>query len=387
MISLLRWMLGWCEFSIEGNIGSFFYATKKEIWKISKRDGVLVARCLIKDYGYISEIAKQKNCFLNKFRESGFISILKKYRFRLGVILGLCVFMLLMVVSNFFVWEVEVSGNIQLSDEQIFRVCDKFGLHSGNIVYNIDESQIEFELKREFPQIAWISINRVASKYFIEVSETNKKPDIVDQSTPCNIVAGFDGEILSVEPYGGLTLVKAGDVVTKNQLLVSGVHEIENSSEVIYSHANAKIIAKVERNNEIKRAKCITRAQKTGEKQDKKTLLLFCFKIPITFEKIDEHAVQIEEYVEPIELFGIRLPIFVQNNIYDVYDEIKIENDMEQLKRMLMSDQKKWEMKELMGYRIICRDYVYEESENDMILKSKLVVEQPIGEKHVIDIK
>ena len=387
MISLLRWILGWCEFSIEGNTGSFFYETKKEIWKIIKRDGVLVARCLIKDYGYVCEIAKQKSCFLNKFREGGFISILKKYRYRLGVILGLCVFILLMVVANFFVWEVEVSGNIQLSDEQIFRVCDKFGLHSGNIVYNIDESQIEFELKREFPQIAWISINRVASKYFIEISETNKKPDIVDQSTPCNIVAAFDGEILSVEPYGGLTLVKAGDVVTKNQLLVSGVHEIENSSEVIYSHANAKIIAKVERNNEIKRAKCITRAQKTGEKQDKKTLLLFCFKIPITFEKIDEHAVQIEEYVEPIELFGIRLPIFVQNNIYDVYDEIKIENDMEQLKRMLMNDQKKWEIKELMGDRIICRDYVYEESENDMILKSKLVVEQPIGEKHVIDIK
>ncbi len=387
MISLLRWVLGWCEFSIEGNIGSFFYATKKEIWKISKRDGVLVARCLIKDYGYICEIAKQKSCFLNKFREGGFISILKKYRFRFGVILGLCVFILLMIVSNFFVWEVEVSGNIQLSDEQIFRVCDKFGLHSGNIVCNIDENQIEFELKREFPQIAWISINRVASKYFIEVSETKKKPDVVDQSIPCNIVAAFDGEILSVEPYGGLTLVKAGDVVTKNQLLVSGVHEIENGSEVIYSHANAKIIAKVERNNEIKRAKCITRAQKTGEKQDKKTLLLFCFKIPITFEKIDEHAVQIEEYVEPIELFGIRLPIFVQNNIYDVYDEIKIENDIEQLKRMLMSDQKKWEMNELMGDRIICRDYVYEESENDMILKSKLVVEQPIGEKHVIDIK
>lgn len=387
MISLLRWILGWCEFSIEGNTGSFFYETKKEIWKIIKRDGVLVARCLIKDYGYVCEIAKQKSCFLNKFREGGFISILKKYRYRLGVILGLCVFILLMVVANFFVWEVEVSGNIQLSDEQIFRVCDKFGLHSGNIVYNIDESQIEFELKREFPQIAWISINRVASKYFIEISETNKKPDIVDQSTPCNIVAAFDGEILSVEPYGGLNLVKAGDVVTKNQLLVSGVHEIENSSEVIYSHANAKIIAKVERNNEIKRAKCITRAQKTGEKQDKKTLLLFCFKIPITFEKIDEHAVQIEEYVEPIELFGIRLPIFVQNNIYDVYDEIKIENDMEQLKRMLMNDQKKWEIKELMGDRIICRDYVYEESENDMILKSKLVVEQPIGEKHVIDIK
>lgn len=292
-----------------------------------------------------------------------------------------------MVISNFFVWEVEVSGNIQLSDEQIFRVCDKFGLHSGNIVWNIDESQIEFELKREFPQIAWISINRVASKYFIEVSETRQKPDIIDQSTPCNIVAAFDGEILSVEPYGGLTLVKAGDIVTKNQLLVSGVHEIENSNEVIYSHANAKIVAKVERNNEVKRSKCIVRSQKTGKKQDKKTLLLFCFKIPITFEKIDEHAVQAEEYIEPIEVFGIRLPIFVQNNIYDVYDEVKIESDIEQLKRMLMNDQKKWEIKELMGDRIIGRDYLYEESENEVILKSKLVVEQQIGEKHVIDIK
>lgn len=387
MISFLRWILGWCEFSIEGNTGAFFYTAKKEIWKISKKDGVLIARCLTKDYRYVCELAELKSCAINKYREGGFISILKKYRYRVGIILGIFIFAFLMGISNFFVWEVEVNGNVQLSDEQIFRVCDKFGLHSGSIVFNIDVSQIEFELKREFPQIAWISINRVASKYFIEVSETKNKPDIVEQSTPCNIVAAFDGEILSVEPYGGLTLVKAGDVVTKNQLLVSGIHEIENSNEIIYSHANAKIIARVERNNEVKRSRCIVRSQKTGEKQNKKTLLIFCFKIPITFEKIDEHAVKDSEYVEPIELFGIRLPIFVQNDIYDVYDEVKVENDIEQLKRMLMNDQKKWEIKELMGGKIICRDYVYEEKDNDVILKSKLVVEQQIGEKRTIDIK
>lgn len=387
MIFFLRWILGWCEFSIEGNTGSFFYAAKKEIWKISKKDGVLIARCLTKDYKYICKLAELKGCFLNKRREGGFISILKRYRFRLGIILGVFIFIFIMGISNFFVWEVEVSGNVRLSDEQIFRVCDKLGLHSGSIVFNIDVSQIEFELKREFPQIAWISINRVASKYFIEVSETKDKPDIIDQSTPCNIVAAFDGEILSVEPYGGLTLVKAGDIVTKNQLLVSGVHEIENSNEVIYSHANAKIIAKVERNNEFKRSKCIARSQKTGEKQDEKTLLIFCFKIPITFEKTNEYAVKSCEYVEPIEVFGIRLPIFVQHDIYDIYDEIKIENDIGQLKRMLMNDQRKWEIKELIGGKIICRDYIYEETENDVILKSKLVVEQQIGEKHNIDIK
>ena len=378
MIVLLRWILGWSEFSIEGNVGAFLNVTKKLLWMVQKQNGTICARCLSKNYRYICDIAKQKGCHLKKIDSKGLSYILKKYKFRLGLALGAGIFIFFMFISNFFVSKVEVSGNIQIDDEKIFQVCDKFGLHSGNIVFNIDEKQIEFELEKVFPQIAWVSVNRVASKYYIEISEAREKPDIIDKSGPCNVTAAFDGEILSIEPYSGFSLVKAGDFVTKNQLLVSGVQEIEDKNEVIYSHADAKIIAKVERNNEIKRSKCITRSQKTGIKQNKKNLLLFCFKIPMDFESIKENAVKSEESLEAIELFGIRLPIFVQNNIYEIYDETDVNCDFEQIKRMLANDQQKWELKELAGSKIINRSYVYEESDFEVILKAKLSVEQRI---------
>ena len=387
MIVLLRWILGWSEFSIEGNVGAFLNVTKKFLWMVQKQNGAICARCLSKDYKYICDIAKQKGCYLKKYDSKGLSYILKKYKFRLGLAVGTGIFIFFMFISNFFVSKVEVSGNIQIDDEKIFQVCDKFGLHSGNIVFNIDEKQIEFELEKIFPQIAWVSVNRVASKYYIEISEAREKPDIIDKSGPCNVTAAFDGEILSIEPYSGFSLVKAGDFVTKNQLLVSGVQEIQDRNEVIYSHADAKIIAKVERNNEIKRQKCTTRSQKTGIKQNKKNLLLFCFKIPMDFESVKENAVKSEESLEAIELFGIRLPIFVQNNVYEIYDETDVNCDFEQIKRMLANDQQKWESKELAGSKIIGRSYVYEESDFEVILKAKLNVEQRIDEKHLIQIQ
>ena len=182
-------------------------------------------------------------------------------------------------------------------------------------------------------------------------------------------------------------MVEKGDFVAKNQILVSGIQEIENSNQVMYSHADAKIIAKVERINETRCQKFMARSKKTGLRKNKKNLLLFCFKIPMDFQQIKENAVKSEESLEPVELFGIRLPVFVQNNIYDIYDQASVDGDFEQIRRMLANDQQKWELKELAGSKIVSRSYIFEESDSGLILKAKLSVEQRIDEKHPIQMQ
>ena len=105
------------------------------------------------------------------------------------------------------------------------------------------------------------------------------------------------------------------------------------------------------------------------------------------FQQIKENAVKSEESLEAVELFGIRLPIFVQNNIYDIYDETNVDGDFEQIRRMLANDQQKWELKELAGSKIVSRSYIFEESDSELILKAKLNVEQRIDEKHPIQMQ
>ncbi|MDE5600481.1 MAG: sporulation protein YqfD [Oscillospiraceae bacterium] len=387
MIGFLRWLIGWIEFDIKGNYNFFLTEVKKNVWMVKKQEGILSARCFLKDYKYILKIAKNKQCVLNVLREVGFPYIIKKYRFRLGLAVGLSIFVFIMIVSNFFVWDVEVHGNVMISDEKIFRACDRFGLHSGSIISNVDEKEIEFALKNEFPEISWISINRMASKYDIEISELRPKSEIVDDEQPCNIVAAFDGEILSIEPYNGFTQVKAGDVVKRDDLLVSGIKEIEDKEEILFAHADAKVVAKVDRNNEIIRPKYAIRKQKTGEQQIKKKFLFFGLKLPLDFNKIDEKGSECQNYSEPIEIFSIRLPIFIQTTVYDIYEEVKIENDLQQLKRLLMYDQKNWETNELKNSKIVGRTYDYEETEDAIALKANCVVEQRIDEKRPITLE
>lgn len=387
MIGFLRWIIGWIEFDVEGNYNCFLTEVKKNVWMVKKQRGILSARCFLKDYKHILKIAKNNQCVLSVLKEVGFPCIIKKYRFRLGLAVGLSIFIFIMIVSNFFVWDVEVHGNVMISDEKIFRACDKFGLHSGSIISNVDEKEIEFALKNEFPEISWISINRIASKYDIEISELRPKSEIVDNEQPCNIVAAFDGEILSIEPYNGFTQVKAGDVVKRDDLLVSGIKEIEDKEEVLFAHADAKVVAKVDRNNEIIRPKYAIRRQKTGEQQIKKKLLFLGLKLPLDFNKIYENGNECQNYSEPIEIFGIRLPIFIQTTIYDIYEEVKIENDSQQIKRLLMYDQKNWESNELKNSKILERTYDYEETEDGVALKANCVVEQRIDEKCPITLK
>lgn len=383
IVRLMHWICGCVSFSLAGaDCGGVLTEIKRFVFSVKQKDGETLLYCSAKNYRYIARVAKKHRCKTRVKRRRGLPFLVKKYRFRIGLLIGLTAMILVLSFSILFVWQVDVKGNITTSSDEILAAAAEEGLRPGALISSIDVSEIEFNLKQRFEEIGWIAINRNATHYTIEISELTPKPEEVDKSAPCNIAAAYDGIILSIEPYSGFPLVKAGDVVKKDQLLVSGIKE-EETGQVVYAHSSAKVIAQVERNFDYVRPLYTTRASKTGEMVQTKKFSVFGFKISLGFQKPPEEKYVETTSIEQLEAFGKKLPFYIETTTYEIVEETKIENDAEQLRRLLMDDAKEGE-KELAGNKILLRKYVYETTEDSMILHYSLVVEQEIGEQRPI---
>lgn len=386
MIGILRWFLGWSEFKIEGDSSYFLTKFSKNIWMVRKYKKNIVAKCLSKDYEFLKKNALKFSCILTLYKKVGFLNFLKKYKLRFGFLVGLILFFLIMLVSSLFVWNVEVFGNAKITDEQIFKICDANGLHFGSFVFNVNESDLEYKIKEKFPEISWISINRIAGKYIIEISESKQKPNISNLKGPCNVISEFDGEILYVEAYSGTPLVDVGDFVEKGQILVSGIQETKEMEGVIYTPSDAKILAKVKHYNENSIKKNSIIKQKIGLQKKDLQLNVFGLKLPLKINKKD-NLIKNSEILKPLEFLGLRFPILVKTIIYDVCEKVNLKEDLKEIKRVLVKNQKNWELQELLGNPILNRRYIFEEKKDCVNLFSEVIVEQRIDRKVPIELE
>lgn len=384
MMRFLYWLFGWVEFSIFGSCGKFLTQSRKYIWNVKKKDSEVKARCRAKSYKNVARSAKNYNCRTKVKRRGGIRFFVHKYRKRKGIAIGILAVFIISLGSNLFVWEVRTNGNIKISDEQLLKAAQESGLHSGTWIPSVDVIKLQYDLQDKFDKLAWVSVNRNGTVYTIEVSEVNPKPQIIDKSAPCNVVSTQDGIILSIEPYDGFPLVKAGDVVKQDELLVSGIKELEDSDQVFYAHARAKVRARVQRQKNCVRPLSTTRAGDKKEDIVCKKLDLFGLKIPLDFNKPEEDLEKKEFKKEDVVLFGIVLPIKIETTKYEKRDQQVVENDESELKRLLIDDAKDWENSELCGATILEREHIFEKNENDLTLHIKCTVEQEIGEERPI---
>ncbi len=387
MVGFFRWLLGWSELKLEGITSEFLSKYKQFVWKVQKRGKIVFVNCMTKDYIYLKENSVKCGCFVTRVKNAGFLNFLKEYKFRFGLVIGSILFLLMMLISSLFVWDIEIFGNALVSDEQIFKICDKNGLHFGSSIFKVNEKDIEYKIKEKFPEISWISINRIAGKYLIEISEMKEKPNIIDWQGPCDVASDFDGEILYIEAYRGTPVVDVGDIVKKGQILVTGVQEMKGMENLIYTPSDAKIIAKVEHHNEVFLKKYSEINQKTGIKKFDKKLNLFGLNIPLTINRKNENTVKSGENYKPLEFLGLRFPILIKTISYDVYEPINLKNDVSNIKRILTKDQIDWEIKNLVGKKILNRKYNFKETRDGVRLKADVVVEQRVDKKVPIQVE
>ena len=251
IIELIRYLFGYINFRAWGGFADRFInlCIKDEIplWNIRNINGNITASTTIEGYLRIRSAAHKSGMRLRVTEKKGLIFFLKRNKLRTGLFLGFALSFVIISVLSQFVWSVSLVGNITLDDDYILDTFEKYGVCVGSKISAVDTELATQNAMSDIEKLSWASVNLKGSVMVIEVREKTDAPEIYDDKTPTNLIAGEDGVIISIDVLYGNEEVKPGSAVLKGDLLISGLVSHPDGSESVI-HADGYVKALVKRN-------------------------------------------------------------------------------------------------------------------------------------------
>lgn len=158
-------------------------------------------------------------------------------------ILGCVLTIIFWYLSSLFIWDIRLAGNYQITEDSFMRFLKQYEIRVGMRKSELDIEDMEKEIRKAFPQITWTSAKLSGSRLFIQVKE-NDAPIVsalVEQSEGADLVAEYDGTIVSMIVRKGVPKVSIGDEITKGTVLVEGSIPIYNEDATVreYNYVEA----------------------------------------------------------------------------------------------------------------------------------------------------
>jgi sporulation protein YqfD len=203
---------------------------------------------MLRDYKNIREAVRRSGVKTRIIKKTGLPFFTFKQRKRVGLVIGVAAAIITVSYLSTMIWTVSVSGNENISDEQILNVFSSLGVKPGAKRRDINAKEISDEALKIFDgDLSFAVVNLNGSNASVEVRESVPAPKIEDNETPCNIVASEDGVVTKVQLYSGQEEIKTGSAVLKGNLLISGVKTNQDKTESLV-HAAGNVYAEVEKN-------------------------------------------------------------------------------------------------------------------------------------------
>lgn len=205
---------------------------------------IIRANVSVSDFKKVAKIAKTTKCKIKIEKKKGMPFLINKYRKRKVFVIALIIVIISIITLSKFIWNIEVSGNENISKEEILDIVKSQGLDIGKYKGKIDAKEIVEKIRLERADISWAGIKIIGTNVIIEIVEADKKPEIIDENEYCNIVAKKDAMIVSANAQNGTLQVSEGDVIKKGSVLIAGWLEGKYTG-TRYVHANGEVLAKV----------------------------------------------------------------------------------------------------------------------------------------------
>ncbi len=198
-------------------------------WRLKKdENGDFVAKIRQNRLKSLQTLATRALCTTSVERKVGAPFILARFRERYAFLLGAALAIGLIAAGALRVWEFEVVGAETLDPAAILAQLEELGVAPGTLRSAIDPDALETEMLLREPRLRWLTVNVSGSRATVEVRERIDPPELLDRSSPQNVVASRAGVIEKIVVLEGKARVAAGETVEPGQLLVSGVLDMVN---------------------------------------------------------------------------------------------------------------------------------------------------------------
>jgi len=214
-----------------------------EIWDLRCVDRYRLSFLVYEnDVETLKKLAEKSMCDITVQAVSGGSRLKGFVKRHMVLFIGLAIVLLLLVLSGFFIWDMEVYGNDKLSDGEILRALADCGVDCGTFWPGMDKELLRSEMLLRLPELAWMTVNVNSSRASVVVSERLEKPEIYVESDSADLIAKNTGIIKNISALNGKLMVEAGQAVTEGEVLVSGIMD-SISSEPRFVRAQGEVIA------------------------------------------------------------------------------------------------------------------------------------------------
>ena len=175
-----------------------------------------------KDYRILCNLAEKYGAKIHIIRKKGLYWGAVGLVYRPVFMLGLMTIFLLTVLLPTHILFVEISGNETLPDALILEKASLCGIKFGASRRHVRSEATKNQLLSILPELRWAGVNTRGCVAVISVQEKPVTQPRTEHKGVCHIVAEKDGIISTMTILRGVPLCKAGQAVTRGQVLVSG---------------------------------------------------------------------------------------------------------------------------------------------------------------------
>lgn len=264
--------------------------------------------------------------------EHGPWKVVRRYKKRIGIPIGALIFLLLLFLSERFIWTFEVVGNDTVPDREILEQLDKLGCSVGTYIPSVDFDSLHNLFLLSERRISWISVNLNGTHAMVEVRETQPPATHIDANAPHNLVASEAGLIEYSEILRGAKIAREGDYVNEGDLLASGVVQMKHGLSLI--HARGSVMARVKREIKIEVPLKESTKMLTGREFSEKTLNFFGISLKI-FKNTSNLPENCDKIIResPLSFFdAVTVPITLHETVYREYSDAVITRSEEEAK-------------------------------------------------------
>ncbi|NLY67875.1 MAG: sporulation protein YqfD [Tissierellia bacterium] len=303
------------------------------LWDIRRIDYTeLEMKATIEGFRALKEIVNKVGCRVEIVEKKGLPFLLYRIKNRKALGIGFILFFIIIIFLSSIIWDIDIVGNEKVKNEDILKFLETEGIKSGIIKYKVDKDYIEYLLLNKFENFSFVSVEIKGTKLIIELKEIELLNEEIDENTPSHIIAAKKGVIEKVIARNGKAVVRKGDIVEKDDILISGIISNEGSEGFMLVHADGEVWAKTLYSYKIEEPIIKTVKEETGRIFERKEI------------KIGDRGIQFikgdipfDDYVESTEEvnilnLNINFPIKILVHKYKEVETKEIEQDVDLVK-------------------------------------------------------
>jgi len=245
-LSLFRFIIGDAEFIADIRDGASLLNAFME-YGIQYRDfhggedDTVSFKCSSYSALAVDRVCRKKNIAIKKVREVGIPPVIYRYRNRIGLFLGAIFAIIMIALSDNYIWDIQVSGNESVTYSRVVEALAEQGMTVGSKIDGLDVDKVKTAVMVDSDTISWMSINIIGTVAHVQIREV-KQPEPETPLRPANVVASMDGQIEYLEVFQGDAAVRSGEAVKKGDVLISGVRDSKLGGFSV-TRANGKVFA------------------------------------------------------------------------------------------------------------------------------------------------